>query len=458
MQSAVPKIRSQRSLRANFDFARAVLSGSFPPHMNRQILLAASLALAGCVHYSALPLDPAGSAASLSGRRLAAKTWTLRALIAEAERGSPEVALARSKYETAQAAIRTAGERPNPTVALSPQIITPFTEWIAGTYGVDFDWTFETAGKRGRRLEVAHAGVRVAAAGVIDATWKARAAVRKALLELYAAEQRAKLLGDAIGWQGQLLKLIDERIKAGAESRMATAQPRLLLAQLRLQTSDAAKSVALARAALAEALGMGTDGLAGAQFSFAAFEGVPGKRTAHRRAALTRRADVLAALADYAAAEAVLRLEISKQYPDIHLNPGYQLDAHENKWALGIGLTLPILNQNQGAIGEADAKRKEAAAKFDAVQAKVLADCDRAAAAVSAARAKIATTGEMIGEQDKQLAFEQRMVAAGEGDKLALLSAQVERATTLTARLDALIELQAALGALEEATQSPLEK
>jgi outer membrane protein TolC len=36
---------------------------------------------------------------------------------------------------------------------------------------------------------------------------------------------------------------------------------------------------------------------------------------------------VLAALADYAASEAALRLEIAKQYPDIHLNPGYQLDA-----------------------------------------------------------------------------------------------------------------------------------
>ena len=88
----------------------------------------------------------------------------------------------------------------------------------------------------------------------------------------------------------------------------------------------------------------------------------------------------------------------------------------------------------------------------------MLADCDRAAAAVTAARAKIATTDQMLAEQDKQLASVQRMVAAGEGDKLSLLSAQVERATTLTARLDAIVELQAALGALEEATQAPLEK
>ncbi len=428
--------------------------------MNLRLILAASLALssAGCVHYIAQPLDPAGSAASLSSRRLSSKTWTLRALCEEAARNSPDVAVARAQYETAKAAVRTAGERPNPTIALAPQIVTPFKAWQAGTYPVDFDWTFETAGKRSKRLDTARAAVNAAAAHVIDAEWKARVAVRKALLELYAGEQRGKLVGDAIAKQDDLLKSMDDRIKAGAEARTALAQPRLLQAQLRLQAADAAKNAALARAALAEALGMGVSGLAGATFSFAPFEGVPGKRTAHRRAALTHRADVIEALANYAAAESTLRLEIAKQYPDIHLNPGYSFDQNENKWTLGIGLTLPLLNHNLGAIGEADGKRKEAQAKFNAVQAKVLADCDRAAAAVAAARAKIATTDEMIGEQDKQLASEQRMVAAGEGDKLALFSVQVERATILTARLDALVELQAALGALEEATQAPLEK
>ncbi len=427
---------------------------------NSRLILAASLAIstAGCVHFTSKPLDASANAARLLNRSLAGKTWTLKALADEAASQAPDVAVARAQYETAKAAVRTAGERPNPTIAIAPQIVTPYVAWQAGTYPVDFDWTFETAGKRSRRLDVARAAVNAAAAHVIDAEWKARAAVRKALLELYAGEQGTKLVGAAIAKQDELLKMMEQRIAAGAEARSAATTPRLLQAQLRLKAADSAKGAALARASLAEALGMSTSGLLGVKFSFAPFEGVPGKRNAHRREALTHRADVIAALADYAAAESTLRLEIAKQYPDVHLNPGYSFDQNENKWTLGIGLTLPILNHNQGAIGEAEAKRKEAAAKFNAVQAKVLADCDRAAAAVSAARAKLATTDEMLGEQDKQMASEQRMVAAGEGDKVALLSAQVERATTLAARLDALIELQAALGALEEATQSPLDK
>jgi cobalt-zinc-cadmium efflux system outer membrane protein len=427
------------------------------PAMKTGVVLAGALVLSGsgCVSYVANPLDPARAAQALTGRRLGEKTWTLAELAAEVVRQAPAVAVARAQYETARAAVRTAGEMPNPTVTLSPQIVTPYTALIAGTYGVDFDWTFETAGKRSRRVDVARANVHAALGRLVEAHWTARAAARKALLELYAAEAREKLLTEALRHQGELLAAIESRIAAGAEPRSATTQARLLDAQLRLQAADSTKNAALARAALAEALGLGVSGLAGARFSFAPFETVPKRSPVYRHAALTHRADVLTALAEYAAAEAALRLELARQYPDLHLMPGYQLDAGVNKWTVGVGFALPILNQNRGAIGEAEAKRKEAAAKFDAVQAKALAECDRAAAALSAGRAKLAVTEEMLAQQGRQIESEQRLLAAGEGDKLALLAAQVERATTQAARLDALVELQAALGALEEATQAP---
>jgi len=307
-------------------------------------------------------------------------------------------------------------------------------------------------------MDVARAQANAAAANVITAEWKVRAAVRTAFLELYAADQRIALIADANAKQADVLKSIDNRIKAGAAALIEASQPRLLAAQLRLQAADAAKSAALARVSLAEALGISKDGLEGARFSFAAFEGTPGAKGANRRKAMTHRADVLAGLADYAAAEAALRLEIAKQYPDVHLNPGYQLDAGENKWALGVGFTLPILNQNRGPIGEAEAKRKEVAAKFRAVQSQVLADCDRATAGVAAARSKLATADELLAEQNRQIESLTRIAAAGEGDRLAVLSAEVERATTRVSRLEAFIELQAALGALEQATQTPMEK
>src|SRR4029078_6504185 len=128
---------------------------------------------------------------------------------------------------------------------------------------------------------------------------------------------------------------------------------------------------------------------------------------------------------------------------DLHLNPGYSLDAGENKWTVGIGFSLPILNRNQGAIGEAEAKRKEAAATFESVQAKALAEYDRAAATLAAARTKLSTTDALLEEQALQIASEERLVKGGSGDRSALLSARVERAATLASRVDALAEIQA---------------
>ena len=97
-----------------------------------------------------------------------------------------------------------------------------------------------------------------------------------------------------------------------------------------------------------------------------------------RRTALTSRADLLEALAEYAASQAALQLEIAKQYPDIHLQPGYEFDQGDSKWGIGASVELPVLSRNQGPIAEAKAKREESAARFIALQAKVLAEIDRA--------------------------------------------------------------------------------
>ena len=80
--------------------------------------------------------------------------------------------------------------------------------------------------------------------------------------------------------------------------------------------------------------------------------------------------------------------EVAKQYPDVRLSPGYQYDQGDNEWSLGLSVDLPILNQNQGGIAEAEARRTEAAAKFNAIQAKVVAEIDRGTVVYKAALEK----------------------------------------------------------------------
>jgi len=101
------------------------------------ILCLLSLLAGSCTpfaRFEAKPLDVDARATRLTERRLGGRTWTLPLLTEEALKHHPEIAVARAKYDLAVAAVRSAGERPNPSATLSPQIVTPWTQWIAGTY------------------------------------------------------------------------------------------------------------------------------------------------------------------------------------------------------------------------------------------------------------------------------------------------------------------------------------
>ena len=172
---------------------------------------------------------------------------------------------------------------------------------------------------------------------------------------------------------------------------------------------------------------------------------------------MLNRADVLGALAEYAASQAALQLEIAKQYPDLHLGPGYQMDQTDSKWTLAFPLTLPLFNRNKGAIGEATARRTEAATRFVAVQARAIGEVELALASYRAALQKVSTTDAIMADLTKQDQAARRMFEAGDISRLELGSVQLELYTGALARLDARIKTQQALGGLEDAMQTSSE-
>jgi outer membrane protein TolC len=176
-----------------------------------------------------------------------------------------------------------------------------------------------------------------------------------------------------------------------------------------------------------------------------------------RREALLGRADILAALADYAAAQSALQLEIARQYPDIQLSPGYQFDQGDNMYSLGLTVELPVLNQNQGPIAEAAARRVEAAARFSALQAKVIADIDAAVESFRATEKSLALLQDLAATQAKSRDAIAGQVSAGAAAPLDLLNAQLELAEAEEVQLEAQVKRQQSVAALEDAVQRPIE-
>jgi outer membrane protein TolC len=284
--------------------------------------------------------------------------------------------------------------------------------------------------------------------------------VRASLLDLSLAARRAALLQTQFGVQTEIVRRLQDQFEAGA-----IARPELTLAQIarhknQLELADAQAGQSDARARLAQALGVPLAALDGAPLAFDFSAGAPPNLTpaAARGVALRERADILGALADYAVAEADLRLQIAKQYPDLHLGPGYAWNngnAADNQWSLGATLELPILDQNQGPIGQAEAQRKLARAKFIALQAQAAAEIDRALAGVQVARTQLETGEKLLAAERQQEASAAAQVEAGAGEPLDVLNAQLESASAALTQLDQEAKLQTALGALEDALQQP---
>ena len=258
--------------------------------------------------------------------------------------------------------------------------------------------------------------------------------------------------------QSNVVRLLEGQFAAGAISDFEVTQARIALETTQLARQEATGQRRQARVQLANALGLPLRALDSVRLSFAGLDQFPRELTRPevRRQAILNRADVRGALAEYAASQSALQLEIARQYPDLHLGPGYELDQTDNKWSLGVTLDLPILNQNQGPVAEAKAKRAEAAAHFLSVQTAAIGEIDGALAGYNAALQQRATATALWNDLQKRLNSVRAQAQAGEMDPLAVAGAEVEFNTGAQNRLDALVKAQQALGQLEDAVQSPL--
>jgi outer membrane protein TolC len=445
--------------------------------MKRLSIACMVLLLAGCASYMAKPINPGAQQTTLESRRLDApdvrqyferslghdtawppKSWNLGTLTLAAFHYHPDLDRAQARRLAAEAAIVTAGGRPNPTAGVSFQrnmdAAAGQSPW---TYGLDFAIPIETAGKRDYRIETARRLAQAAKLREAETVWQVRSRVRADLLAAYPTEALVCRQRDL---QEEITRMLERRFAVGYVSQPELTQARLALNQAVLVLRQNQKQGAENLTRLAAAVGVPAAAIDGTAISFDAFEQLPPVAALPpveaRREALLSRPDVLAALAEYEASQSALQLEITKQYPDISLGPGYLWDAGQVKWSLGLSLVLPLLNRNEGPIAEAKARREEAAMAFLAVQAKAIAEVDEALAGYGHSIQMFETANALLHDQQKNERAVAAAFKAGEADRLAWLSAQYQTATAELARINALSQAQQSLGRLEDALHRPI--
>jgi outer membrane protein TolC len=238
--------------------------------------------LAGCAarRYQPAAIIPTESASRLESRNLGdpglqafleqnvghpvapwpPKTWDLGTLSLAALYFNPTLESARARLAEAQAAVVTAGARPNPSLSVAPGVPSPYL------FNLDFAIPIETAGKRGHRIVSARNLEHAARFEFADSAWKVRSGVRMALLNYLFANRSLDLLRSEEQVRKEQVNILAQRFGVGEIPRPEVDLARIELSKTHLAISTAEGQVAERKAALADSIGISVAALQALNF------------------------------------------------------------------------------------------------------------------------------------------------------------------------------------------------
>jgi outer membrane protein TolC len=374
----------------------------------------------------------------------------------------PDVQEALAEYRTALAVARINTPLPNPGLEIGPQFgfgpdlepvnrLTPF-----GSIG----FTIPLGKRLRRQTELNRAIAEVARV-------HAQARFREIYLELRAQYTELAIGRQSMATRREIAVAAEKTLSAGrqlVQAGQATALD-MALFELEHQRSlveviGAEREVVETEGKLSKLLGVHFERLheLPAQALPALPQAIP-SCDALREQLILNHTELARLRAHYEAAERGLRLEISKQFPDLQIGPGWDNEIGEKKTVIGLtlGIELPLFDRNQQGIAEARKKREEIRAKYEAEAKRALAEMERSYRDVGLARRNAALLREKIlplARTNVELA--RRSIEAGAADALRLLDAERSEREVHVEALTASLEEYRAWVALEQVVGVPL--
>lgn len=163
--------------------------------------------------------------------------------------------------------------------------------------------------------------------------------------------------------------------------------------------------------------------------------------------------------ARYEVAEAELRLEVARQYPDLKFGASLSGEVGEEKTVLGlpVGIELPIFDRNQQGIATARQRREEIRIRYEAAANRALAVLDRARWHLQLAQEK----GKLVREvflpgAEANIRLARKLHEAGNLDPLRLLETERSQRAILIEASDSDLAVRKAWIELEQAVGLPL--
>lgn len=373
----------------------------------------------------------------------------------------PSLDVARAQWHAAELAEVTASKKAIPSASghiahsnQANQDISPFA------LGLSIDIPLDLANKRDIRIENARHLSQAAKLGIAQTAWELRNQVAQSLYEHQRNQQLVKLLLNEQEIRSAIVALYQKRVSLGATSNVELSTAKLQLQTTAAELNTWQRNQLVTQSKLASNLGLPLTqvkslNLVNDEFN-QSLQQTMTQSDDLQAAALLNRLDIRIALERYAAAEARLKLEIAKQYPDIVISPGYAYEFGDKIWSLNLSSLLSLLNKNKVAIDEATQMREVEAAQFEALQTKVISDANIANASALQAKQSLENQQAFLMQQQHNTQRMERRFAAGEIDRLELSYSKLESNVAEKNVVLATFQYKTAINQLENTLQQPL--
>ena len=221
-----------------------------------------------------------------------------------------------------------------------------FNASLNASYEVDF-W-----GRNRAAVEAAAANLNATRYDLEAVAISTDAAVASTWFQLVENSARLQLARDNLAAAEQVLTIVEARYRYGADDSLAVSQQRALVAQLRANLPSLEQQTLQLRNSLALLLGQGPDFRLGELPDMATIR-VPEPGAGLPSELLARRPDIRASEQRLVAANANLTIARAALYPSIQLTGNYGAQSSSlydlisnplNTWGLAAGLTQPIFN------------------------------------------------------------------------------------------------------------------
>lgn len=351
---------------------------------------------------------------------------TLLDALGLAERNNASLQAVIARQDAATAASATARQLPNPDVEVVTGPVRPRS--VGGPDGhaltLSLGQPIDYSGVRSARARVADLGGEGAEAAVRALRRSLYARVRVLFYQVLHRQEQLRIAEEELSALQQIRSRVNLRVQLGEAPKLDLIRADTEVLNARRNRDSAVVRVEQARGSLAALLGLPPAEPLRVQGTLPALPGVPS--TAAMREEALRSSPELAQLeADQRRARARVELEQALRKPQVRMLVGHDIEPDQTRWRLGVSVPLPLFNQRQGQILEAQAEASFAEAQLQARRQQLLGELDYAIAGYAIARQQVeAFEGGLIRQAEQTVRVAEAAYRFGERGIIEYLDAQ----------------------------------